>query len=177
MSGASAAVLLALLSVLPVSSRAQDEDIRVQRHLHYLYLGDSLQDIQRIYVPAQEWPSYREPRTRVNRIRVERSFLKQPDRDVEQMWLGMKSDRLVELQLVYDSRSTRRRSVDQLVKDLSLIYGEPEGEDGKYWWTDGKTVMRVFYAEVPVNNEDGSRGVELRTSLQLAESWLFAKRR
>lgn len=169
-----AAAALVLLVAGPV--RADDEDITLQRHFHYLYLGDTLEDIQKVYVPAQEWPSYREPRNHVNRIRVERSFLKQPDRDIDVMWLGMKRGRLVELQFIYNARYTRNKSVEQLAKELSLIYGEPQNEGGKFWWADGKTVIRVLHAEVPVNNEDGSRGVELRTSLQLAEDWLFPRK-
>lgn len=170
------AAVVALGAFAPVRAD-EDEEIRLQRHFHYLYLGDTLEDIQRVYVPAQEWPSYREPRNRVNRIRVERTFLKRPDRHVDVMWLGMKRNRLVELQLIYDAGYTREKSVEQLAKEISLIYGEPRSQDGKYWWTDGKTVIRVLYAEVPVNNDDGTRGVELRTSLQLAEDYLFAKRR
>lgn len=176
------AISRALLAMVVASGafapvRAQDEEeIRLQRHFHYLYLGDTLEDIQRVYAPAQEWPAYREPRNHVNRIRIERTFLKRPDRHVDVMWLGMKRNRLVELQLIYDASYTREKSVEQLAKELSLIYGEPRSQDGKYWWADGKTVIRVFHARVPVNNEDGTRGVELRTSLQLAEDFLFKRR-
>lgn len=171
-----AAALLVLAGTLAPARADDDEDVVIPRHLNYLYLGDTLEDVQKIFVPAQEWPSYREPRHRVNRIRIERSFLKKPERDVDVMWLGMRRNRLVELQLIYDARATRRRSVDAVVREMSQRFGDPACEDGRCWWSDGKTVMRVFYAEVPANNEDGTRGVELRTSIQLAEAWLFEKR-
>ncbi len=169
------AVALAVLTLLALPApraRAYDDDAPIQRRLVDLYLGDALEDIQRIYAPAQEWPSHVEPKNHVTRYRVERSMLKSPDKDVDVMWLGLKHNRLVELQLIYDAKYTRAESVEALAQQLSLVYGEPESDNGKYWWTDGKTMLRVFYAEVPTL-KDGEKGVELRTSLQLADAWLF----
>lgn len=173
-----AAVLLGALVLLPGARRAalasDDDTPSIERELVDLRLGDSLEDVQRIYPPAQEWPSFVEPKHHVTRMRVERSMLKSPDKDVETMWLGFKHDRLVEMQLIYDDRYTRAESVDGLVKHLSLIYGEPGSDNDRFWWADGRTVLRVFYAKVPMV-EGGERAVELHTSVQLAEAWLFKR--
>lgn len=169
------AVALAVLTLLCVPApraRAYDDDAPIQRRLVDLYLGDTLDDIQRIYAPAQEWTSFVEPKNHVTRYKVERWSLKSPDKDVDVMWLGLKHHRLVELQLIYDAKFTRAKSVDALAQEMSLVYGEPQSDNGRYWWTDGKTMLRVFYAEVPTLKE-GEKGVELRTSLQLADAWLF----
>jgi len=91
------------------------------------------------------------------------------------MWLGMKRDRLVEIQLIYDAAYTREESVEQLAGELSLIYGEPRRSQGKFWWTDGETVLRAFYAEVPSPQKDDAGAVELRTSLQVMDAGLFEK--
>lgn len=169
-----AALVLGLLPPRPAARADDDELPPVERKLGDLYLGDTLEDIQRIYVPSREWPSYVEPKHGVTRIKIERPDLKSPAQDVDVMWLGLKHDRLVELQLIYDARYTKEHSVNSLVRELSLVYGEPDSENGRYWWTDGRTVLRVFYAEVPVRR-GGEKGSELRTSLQVAETWLFNK--
>ncbi len=165
--------LLVLLLPLLAPLRAE-EDIAIQRYLAYLYLGDSLEDIQRVYPPAQEWPSYVEPRGKVTRLRVERGLAKSFPKNVDVMWLGMKKDRLVEIQLLYNASFSRGKSPEAWASDLSLDYGEPKRNDTKFWWTDGKTVLRVFYANVPVI-KDGREGVELRTSIQVMEHGLFQR--
>ena len=170
-----ALVGLILLAFLLVPARAQEEDpVKVDRYLVNLALGDTLDNIQRIYPPAAEWPASVEPRAHVKRYRIERAFTKYPAPHTDTMWLGLKHRRLVEIQLVYTAAYTRTKSVDALANDLALTYGEPRSGNGKFWWTDGKTVLRVFYAEVPVL-KDGGTGVELRTSLQLLEAGLFPK--
>lgn len=165
--------VLAFSAILPAAAFAQEE-VSVQRYLAHLTLGDSLKDVQKIYVPTQEWPSYIEPRGHVKRIKVERASVKSMPRPIDILWLGMKKGRLVEIQLVYEAEHTRKKSVEALAGDLALIYGEPKSADGKYWWSDGKTVIRVFTAEVPALIE-GEKGVEFRTSLQLMEEGLFKR--
>lgn len=169
-------LLLAFLPLLAFSPAfASDEETpAVQRYLASLALGDSLERIQRIYPPAQEWNSVIMPRGRVKRIRVERDNAKSFPNKVETMWLGMKRDRLVEVQLLYDAKYTRRKSAEQLAADLALIYGVPERTENKFWWTDGRTVLRVFNAEVPVL-KDGSEAKELRTCIQILEHGLFER--
>lgn len=163
----------ALLFPLLGALRAE-EDIAIQRYLAYLYLGDSLEDIQRVYPPSQEWPSYVEPRGKVTRLRVERAFAKSFPANVDVMWLGMKKDRLVEIQLLYSAKFSRGKSPEAWASDLALDYGEPKRNDTKFWWTDGKSVLRVFYANVPVIKE-GRESVELRTSIQVMEHGLFQR--
>lgn len=167
--------LIFALLALPLSpARGYDDDLKVQRKLGKLYLGDSIKDVKRIYKPSQDWPSYVEPRGRVNRIRVERSYLKTPDPRIETMWLGVKRGSLVEIQYIYDARATKAQPVEALAADWAVIYGEPRLTNGRYWWDDGKTVLRIFYAEVPVLKGSG-QAVELRTSVQIMDSGLFER--
>jgi hypothetical protein len=169
-------LLLAALLLLPsFGARAQDDDAEtqpVQRKLAHLQLGDHLDEIQRVYLPAHEWPSERERKQGVNRIRLERSAVKYPEPHVDVMYLGMKRDRLVEIQIIYDAAYTRTKSVEALAGELSLIYGEPRHSQGKFWWSDNRTVLRVFDAEVP-SEKDGA--VEFRTSIQVMDAGLFEK--
>ena len=175
-----AVLLLAVLGI-GFGRACAEEDVVIQRYLAHLYLGDVMEDIQRIYAPAQEWPSYLENTGlgHVKRYRVERSYLKVPDPKIDTMYLGMKksalrAESLVEIQLVYTAKYSRSKSAEELAGDLALIYGEPHRSEGKFWWSDGKTVLRVFYAEVPVL-KGGGQGVELRTSLQIMEQNLFQR--
>ena len=55
--------------------------------------------------------------------------------------------------------------------DLALIYGEPQRGGGKSSWTDGKTVLLVFNAELPVL-KGRTEAVELRTAIQIFEHGL-----
>lgn len=154
-------------------ARAEEKE-RVQRYLAHLHLGDSIEEIRKVYRPVREWPAYVEPRGRVTRIRVDRDAAKGLPLEIETLWLGMKKGRLVEIQLVYGAKASRRKPVETLVVDLSLIYGEGHQSEGKFWWSDSGTVLRVFYAEVPLL-KGGERGFELRTSLQLMEAGLFKR--
>jgi hypothetical protein len=167
-------LLLTVLSPAVCARSEDDERVAIDRCLVNLCLGDTLEEIQRIYPPAQEWPVTTEKRAKVKRYRVERAFTKYPAPHADILWLGLKHGRLAEIQLVYTAAYTRKKSVDALASDLSLTYGQPRASAGKYWWVDGKTVIRTFAAEMP-STEDGASGVELRTSLQLLEAALFPK--
>ena len=174
-------LLLSLLLLMPLVPAVRaytddpEEDIPIQRYLKNLYLGDTLEVIRRIYPPAREWPSYIEPRGQVKRYRVERAYAKKFPRRVQTMWLGMKKGRLVEIKLIYDARYTRKKGADKLAGDLALIYGKPKYTQGKYWWSDGKTVMRIFYEELPILRGADKIGVELRTTLQIMDQGLFKR--
>jgi hypothetical protein len=169
--------ILALVLLIPGRSRSQDDDgeepVKIARYLVNLSLGDTMEDIQRVYPPAGEWPMTVAGRLKVKRYRVERAATKYPAPHVETMWLGMRYGQLVEIELVYSSAHTHAKSVDALAQDLALSYGAPHSDGSKFWWVDRRTVLRVFYSEVP--SKDGE-GVELRTSLQLAEKKLFPKK-
>jgi hypothetical protein len=90
------------------------------------------------------------------------------------MWLGFKKGSLVDIQVIYDEEFTRDRTYEQLAVDVSLEYGEPRRTDNRFWWADGRTVLRVLPAEVPLLR-DGVKSVEWRTSIQIVEQDLFKR--
>lgn len=165
---------LALCAALALAAQAQ-ETLPIERSLADLVLGDALETIQKVYPPEHDWPSSIEPRTRTRRHRVGRRDAKKFPPRADVLWLGLRKGRLLEIQLIYDAEHTSRTPVEALVSELSLTYGEPRRTGARFWWSDGDTVLRVFYAEVPVL-KDGSRAVELRTSLQLLDESLFLRR-
>ncbi|MCX5797804.1 MAG: hypothetical protein NTY77_20125 [Elusimicrobia bacterium] len=152
----------------------QDETPAIQRSLADLHLGDTIEDVQLIYPPAQEWPAQEERRVRVTRLRVERETAKSFPQDAQVLWLGLRRGRLVDIQLIYDARFSRRRPAERLAQDLALVYGEPHRSNDKFWWTDGRTVLRVFDAELPAQ-PGAQRSVALRTSVQILERALFLR--
>jgi hypothetical protein len=171
-------LLLALLAFPAVAARADDDGYDeippVQRYLAELQLGDSLEDVQRIYPPAQDWPSHVDPRGRVTRYRVERAYAKSFPSWTQALMLGFKRGRLVDIQVIYNAKRSGEKTSEELARDLSLTYGEGERSGDKFWWTDSRTVMRVYPVEVPTF-KDGVRGVEWRTSLQILNKDLFKR--
>ena len=169
---------LLLLALLAVPAFAGDDGYEdppaIQRYLAELQLGDSLEDVQRIYAPAQDWPSFVAPRGRVTRYRVERAYAKSFPNWTETMLLGFKRGRLVDIQVIYNSKRSGEKTAEELARDLSLTYGEGERTRGRFWWTDSRTVLRVFPVEVPTF-KDGARGVEWRTSIQVLDKDLFGR--
>lgn len=172
-SGFSVLSAAALSLAFAASARAQGSPA-LQRHLAHLYLGDVLEDIQSIYPPSRPWPSHLEPRGRVTRYRVEARAVSGMPLGIDMMWLGMKDGRLAEIQVIYDANQTQKNPLEALVGELALIYGEPRRSSERFWWSDGKTVLRAFHAEVPVL-QDGRKAVELRASLQLLDAGLFRR--
>jgi hypothetical protein len=164
-----AAVFLACMA----SGVLAAETIRLPRGIASLHLGDRLETVRKIYVSSQTWPSQVELKQGVNRIRIERSYLKTPDPEVDVFWLGMRRNKLVSVQLVYGKEYSQKKSVEALAAELSLLYGEPRTGHGQYWWEDGKSVLRVSLAELPVPGEGGDSSVELRTAIELAEAKSF----
>ena len=140
---------LLLLFLAAVPAVCQDETPAIQRNLADLHLGDNIEEVQLIYPPAQEWPAQEERRVHVTRLRVEREAAKSFPSDAQVLWLGLRRGRLVDIQIIYDARYSRRRPAERLAQDLALIYGEPHRSNDKFWWTDGRTVLRVFDAELP----------------------------
>ncbi len=156
------------------ASDGSDEPTAIPNYLANLYMGDTMEDIQRTYPPAQEWPVSVEGKAKVKRYKVDRAYTKYPAPHIETMWLGMRHGRLVEIQLIYTQSYSRTMTVAKLVDSLSLSYGPPSSNGSKFWWKDGGLVLRVFNAEVPTLR-DGGAVVELRTSLQLLQASLFSK--
>jgi hypothetical protein len=166
--------LILAAALLAAGTRAGAEDA-IQPTLLHLHLGYTLKTVQRIYPPAKDqpkWPSYIEPRGHLERVRVEASYLKKPIKNVDTVWLGFKGGKLVEIHVIYDAAFTRSHSVDAVATEWSSIYGEPRRtDDGRYWWSDGSTVLRVFSAELPTTDQ----GIELRTSVQIFEQDVFQR--
>jgi hypothetical protein len=167
-------LLLALLAVPAVAYNDYDDPPPIQRYLAELELGDSLKDVQRIYAPAHPWSSHIEPRGRVTRYRVERSAAKSFPLWAQELVLGFKRGRLVDIQVIYDAERSRKKTFEDLARDISLTYGEGERSGNKFWWVDGNTVMRVFPVEVPTL-KDGVSGAEWRTSFQILEKDLYKR--
>ena len=170
-------LLLALLAVPALALAGEDgyeDPPPIQRYLAELQLGDSLEDVQRIYPPAQDWPSHIDPRGRVTRYRIERGYAKSFPQWTQALMLGFKKGRLVDIQVIYTAKRSGEKTAEELARDLSLTYGEGERSGDKFWWTDGRTVMRVYPVEVPTF-KDGERGVEWRTCLQVLEKDLWKR--
>ncbi len=167
--------LLAALLLCAAPARAQDEETPpIQRYMAELQLGDTFDDVQRIYPPAADWPSWIDPRGRVKRYKLERGMAKAFPAWTQVMNLGFKRGRLVEIQVIYDAKRTREKPHEELAGDFALIYGEARRENDRFWWSDGKTVLRVFPAELPVL-KDGARAVEWRTSIQILDEGLYKR--
>ena len=169
-------ILLAalLLTAFPVARAGEDEVPVIQRYLVHLKLGDDLDEVRRIYPPAQEWPSSMDPRGRVTRYRVERAWAKTFPLKVQILHLGFKKGRLVEIQVVYDEKFSSAKTYETMAGDFSLLYGEPIRSGDRFWWADARTVLRVFPAEIPLP-KDGDKAVEWRTSVQIYEKGVFER--
>jgi len=164
------AALLALTLCVPPAGAAAGTPI--QRHLVSLKLGDTLELIRKVYPPKGDWPSYRDAWGIVH-YTVEKGKAKQFPGDVLKMRLGLWRGRLVHLQLIYDPKASRKKSLHELVGDMSLAYGEPRRSGETYWWSDGGAVMRASNAELPVRSAGDDRNVEMLTSLELMRHDVF----
>ena len=164
---------LVLPAVLQTAARAQEEDDvpALRRDLAGLSLGDSLGRVRRLYPPAREWPATVERRTGVTRYRVESGGTKAFPARTEMLYLGFKGGRLVEIEVVYDEERSRVQTVEKVVGEYALIYGEAKSSDDRFWWSDGRTVLRVFHAEIPLA-ADGAHAVAWRTAVQLFDHGL-----
>lgn len=161
--------LTAVLLLLVTGSFAQDDAPRLSRRLADLRLGDTLPTVKRLYKPLRDWPR-QELKDDLVRLRIGREDMEEAPAGVEAMRLGLRRNRIVDIQLVYDAEYTRRKPVAALVDDLALVYGDPHRNESKFWWVDGATVIRVFYEELPAGKHGA---VELRTSLQVMDAGLF----
>ncbi len=146
----------------------------LQRYLADLQLGDALEDVHRIYPPTADWPSYIDPQGRVRRYRVERAYAKSFPSWTQTLMLGFKKGKLVDIQVIYTAKRSAEKTSEGLAHDLALIYGESDRSGDKFWWTDKRTVMRVFPVEVPTYKE-GVRGVAWRTSIQVLDKDLYKR--
>lgn len=167
------ALLLALLIVPAFSAvRAQEDEETpaLQRYMVNLRLGDSLEDVRRVYPPAQEWPVV--DARGVTRYKVARGQAKSYPAHVETLYLGFRRGRLVEIEVVYDEKKSREKPVERLAGDYALVYGDSRRSGNRFWWSDGATVLRIFPAEIPLS-KDGDAAVAWRTAVQIFNRGLF----
>lgn len=167
------ALLLALL-ILPAFPAARadenEEAVTIQRYLVSLQLGDNMEEVRRVYPPAAEWPTV-DNKGGVTRYRVERGMAKAFPSRVETLFVGFKKGRLVEVQVVYDEKTSRAQTVNKLAGEYALVYGKPRRSGNRFWWSDGKTVLRVFHADIPLA-KDGDNAVAWRTAVQVFDQSL-----
>jgi hypothetical protein len=167
------ALLLAASLLLPAARAARADDApKLQRYLADLRLGDDLETVRRVYPPAQEWPKTSKPGAPAERYRVEKAWAKAFPRSAQTLYVGFRRGRLVEIEIVYDARLSARQPVDKLAGEYALIYGEPQRTAERFWWSDGRTVLRVFSTEVP-DPRAGPKAVGLRTSVQVFDRRAF----
>ena len=156
------------------AARAQEgaEATPIERALFGLRLGDALEDVRRVYPPAAEWPSQAKPHS-VTRYRLTREMAKGFPRSVEALYVGFRNGALVEIEADYDEKKSGDQTVEKLAGEYALTYGEARRSGERFWWSDGRTVLRVFPAEVP--GADGERAVAWRTAVQIFDRGLPSK--
>lgn len=162
---------LAPIFLLLALAPARAETPPIQKYLASLRLGDTMDEIERIYPPTRKWTKFREPGGAVIRIIIERGFSKWMPKHVNTVRLGMKRGRLIHIQLIYDKKESRRKPVGEMVLDLSLIYGEPRRAGDKYFWWDGGRVIAVSNTAIPSGRRGGK---ELRATLELMKRSYFS---
>jgi hypothetical protein len=145
--------LLAALLLLATCARAQEdtEKVVIQPHLAGLHLGDSLRKVRKRYPPTRDWPSKRDERRGVTRYRLEPSFAKSFPPHVQTLYFGVHWGKVVEIEAVYDEEYTRREAYEKLTIGYETMYGAPRRSGDRFWWSDGRTVLRVFPAELPAD--------------------------
>lgn len=154
----------------------QEEELPpLTRTLANLSLGDDLDDVQTIYPPSQKWYPQRMSNG-VTRYKLDSSLVRKFHPEAELLFLGFKDSRLVEIQIVYHERFTRRRSAEEMAAQLALEYGPFRRNETRFWWVDDRTVLRVIHYALPILKE-GVEARAFRTSLQVMERSVFQPRR
>jgi hypothetical protein len=167
-------ILPALLPAARADEHGYDDPPALQRYLVDVSLGDGIERVRRVYPPAQEWPATVDPRTGVTRYRVERGNAKSFPASMETLYLGFKRAKLVEIEVVYNQKQSRSHTVEKVAGEYELVYGEAKRTDDRFYWSDGKTVLRVFPAEIPIV-KDGEHAVEWRTAVQIFDHGLAGR--
>lgn len=162
-----------MLPAFPAARAQEDEETQpIQRYLVDLRLGDGLEEVRRVYPPAQDWTFRVDQRRSITRYSVERGAAKRFPPKVQILHLGFRKGRLVEIQAVYDAKFSREKTHEKLAGEFALLYGEAIRSGDRFWWSDSSTVLRVFPAELPVL-KDGEKSVEWRTSVQIYRKDVF----
>jgi hypothetical protein len=144
-------------------------------------LGDAFKSVQKTYPPKKDWPSTVDRRRGVTRYKLDATLVKRFPEHVQILYLGFHgfgAGSLVEMEAVYDEAYTRKESSEQLAGEYSLLYGPAKHNGDRFWWSDGKTVLRVFPAEIPLGRggEDGDvepRKSAWRTAVQFFRQSVF----
>ncbi|MDE1975976.1 MAG: hypothetical protein KGL04_03875 [Elusimicrobia bacterium] len=174
--GAAAVLLCAACAGAPPAGLLRP----VQRSILNLSLGESPGRVARDYPGLKSCPAKSELGGRVKRFDLSAKCVKAMPAGVREIRLGFDGlqgflgGELAEIEIVYDADFTHKKPADALAGDVALVYGPPHHSQGKFWWADQDTVMRVFYAEVP-DLSQGAGAVSLRTSFQLVDTRLFSR--
>ncbi|MFC1679408.1 hypothetical protein ACFL2T_04285 [Elusimicrobiota bacterium] len=159
------------------------ERIKVQRYLESLLLGDKIEQIEMVYPPKKKWKRERERRSKLERVVLSPQTAKYFPSKGREFHLRMRHKRLVWIQVIYNKEESRRKPLEELVVDLSLVYGEPRrieksDYDGTqrgglmYCWWDRDTALVV--SNVELLRERGETP-EMRTSLELMGRSYFSE--
>lgn len=179
-----AAVLVFAVSLPAVLGVAgARERIKLQRYLENLLLGDKIDQIEMVYPPKKKkkWKREKERKTKLLRIHLVPGTAKYFPAKGREMILRMRRKRLVWIQVVFNREESRRKPLEELVVDLSLVYGEPRRIDKRvyeagrdtdelYCWWDGDTALVASNVRVETDRGDTP---EVRTSLELMERSYF----
>lgn len=160
--------------ILALALSAMASGLSIDTGMGGVRLGDTLSDVLRAYPPRGEWTPTREEKSGVDRYRLDNRNTMRFPRTAQLMFLGFKKDHLIEIQVVYDQRSSRRKPIDVVANDFTQLYGQPNRSADIYWWADSKTILRVFPFEVP-SPEDGPHAVAWRVSAQIFSRKLIKK--
>lgn len=165
----SAALLAALLAWAPPARAQEEERAPVIRHLEGVRLGFYLKEVREVYPPLREWPSFKEPGTKLTRYQLERAYAKNFPRQLDTLRLAFKWGQLVRVQAIYSERRSKEEPLEKLVVRYSMRYGEPKRRGMVYSWQDGKTVLRVFNEEI---SSAGKAAVEMRPCVEIYDQGL-----
>ena len=71
--------------------------------------------------------------------------------------------------MIYDESRSRKKPVEALAGDYALVYGEARRSGERFWWSDRRTVLRIFPAELPAAKR-GKNAVVWRTAMQIFDA-------
>lgn len=137
---------------LTAASAQTTETVPIRRNLENLSLGDSLRKVKKLLPPARVWEGRKDSYTGVVFFRLEPGSAKGFPERARMMGLGFKSNRLVFLKVIYNSKQTRAQPLGEMVGDISMDYGAPLREGSAYIWNNRKTALRAFLEGVPAGN-------------------------
>lgn len=162
-----AAGFIFALAVLSTRAQGDEETPPIFRHAADLRLGDAFESARRTY-SALSNEACETARGGVKLCRVERGAGKFPA-GVETLRLSFRRGRLVAIEQGFDAKTSGTRSVEKLAGDYALDYGVPRRTGDSFFWSDGKTDLRVFARKIPVVQEK-AHVVAWRTAVRISDS-------